>query len=274
MARWCSTPRTSSPTWTPTASARSSASWPGASATRAWSSSSPARGPRTTSALQTADEHGAPGRVAARRRAGRSHRPAAVRRGRAHRRHHAVHRGRRPRGPVPAGPDHPLRREAGGMIWVYAICEREVQRLPGVGGLGGAPLEAICEGPLLAVASRGDRVPDALSVELLCAHERVVEALLEERAVLPMRFGTTFAAPGEVQAALAARSIALLDALDRVRGRVELAVRARRPAAEAAEVLAPAGAGGREYLAARLRSSRLATTLHEPLAALATATRC
>ena len=160
------------------------------------------------------------------------------------------------------------------MIWVYAICEREAQRLPGVGGLGGAPLEAICEGPLLAVASRGDNVPDALSVELLSAHERVVETLLEERAVLPMRFGTRFAAPGEVQAALAARSTALLDALDRVRGRVELAVRARRPAAEAARVPVPAGAGGREYLAARLRVSRSAATLHEPLAALATATRC
>jgi Gas vesicle synthesis protein GvpL/GvpF len=159
------------------------------------------------------------------------------------------------------------------MIWVYAICERAAPSLPTVSGLGGAPLEAICEGPLLAVASRADLVPDEISVDVLSAHERVVEALMKERAVLPMRFGTRFAAAGDVQAALAARRTALLDALDRVRGRVELAVRARRPATEAREVAVAAGADGHEYVRVRLRASRSAASLHQPLAALAVASR-
>jgi hypothetical protein len=159
------------------------------------------------------------------------------------------------------------------MIWIYAICERSEQRLPEASGPAGAPLEEICAGPLVAVASRGDLVPDELSVEALSAHERVVETLMEERTVLPMRFGTSFTAPGAVQAALAARREPLLDALDRVRGRVELAVRARRPAAAAEVAAVPAGSSGREYVRARLHAGRSAASLHQPLAALAVASR-
>jgi hypothetical protein len=158
------------------------------------------------------------------------------------------------------------------VIWVYAICERGGPRLPGMRGLGGAPLEAIYAGPLLAVAGEGEGAGDAVTVEALTAHERVVEALMEARAVLPMRFGTTFAARGELVGALTARRQPMLDALERVRGRVELAVRARA-AAELAEVAVPAGASGRDYVRGRLRAGRSAASLHEPLAALAVAAR-
>jgi hypothetical protein len=75
-----------------------------------------------------------------------------------------------------------------------------------------------------------------------------------------------------VQTGLAARRELLLDALHRVRGRVELAVRAIQRAADAAPASASA-ATGRAYLGARLRSGRSAAALHEPLAALAVAAR-
>ena len=67
---------------------------------------------------------------------------------------------------------------------------------------------------------------------------------------------------------MAARRDELRAALERVRGAVELAVRARANEAEAA---LPATRNGREYLAARLGRSRAAVELHEPLAALARA---
>jgi hypothetical protein len=66
----------------------------------------------------------------------------------------------------------------------------------------------------------------------------------------------------------------LLEALDRVRGRVELAVRALQPAARAAAAPPPAGTSGSEYLHARLAGGRALAALHAPLAALAVAARC
>jgi hypothetical protein len=159
------------------------------------------------------------------------------------------------------------------VIWVYAVCERTELRVSPVRGLARASLEGIAEGQLLAVASRHERVPEEPALDALWVHERVIEALMAERATLPMRFGTRFPDVGGVQAALAGRREPLRDALDRVRGRVELAVRAMQPEADAAASSAPAAASGREYLSAKLRSKRSGASLHEPLAALAVAAR-
>jgi hypothetical protein len=157
------------------------------------------------------------------------------------------------------------------VIWAYAACERTDLPLPPVRGLAQAPLEQIAEGRLLAVVSRHEQLPEEPALDALWAHERVIETLMAERAVLPMRFGTRFADAGGVRAALAARAELLLDALERVRGRVELAVRAIQPAAEAETEAAAAAAAstGREYVHARLRTRRSGASLHEPLAALA-----
>jgi hypothetical protein len=154
------------------------------------------------------------------------------------------------------------------MIWVYAVCEQPEVPVAAGCGLDGVPLEAIVEGPLLAVVSRHERAPADPALGALWGHERVVEALMAERAVLPLRFGTRFPDTGGLQTALAERRQALLDALDRVRGRVELAVRAMQPAAAV-----PAAVSGREYLNAKLAGERSVAALHEPLAALAVATR-
>jgi hypothetical protein len=155
------------------------------------------------------------------------------------------------------------------VIWVYAVCEQPELGLPGIRGLAGAPVEGIALGPMLAVVTRHPQLPEGRSLDALWLHERVVEALMAERAVLPMRFGTRLPDPDAVRAALAARQELLLDALDRVRGRVELAVRAIRPPADAAAGAKPAS--GVEYLRARLHSARSAASLHEPLVALAVA---
>jgi Gas vesicle synthesis protein GvpL/GvpF len=158
------------------------------------------------------------------------------------------------------------------VIWVYAVCERAELRLPRVCGLAGAPLDMIAEGPLVAVLTRHTHALDEPGLEALWAHEGVVESLMAERAVLPMRFGTTLPSPDDVREALTARRDVLLEALDRVRGRVELAVRAVQPAGRAAAAPPPA-ASGSEYVRARLACARTVSALHEPLATLAVAAR-
>jgi hypothetical protein len=154
------------------------------------------------------------------------------------------------------------------MIWVYAVCEQPELPPAAVAGLDGAPLEAIVEGPLLAIVSRHQPPPTQPALSAIWAHEHVVEALMAQRAVLPLRFGTHFPDTEALHAALAGRSQALLEALDRVRGRVELAVRAIEPAAAV-----PAAGSGRDYLNAKLTRERSAAALHEPLSTLAVAAR-
>ncbi len=159
------------------------------------------------------------------------------------------------------------------MIWVYALCEGPDLPLPRVHGLAQAPLETVAEGPLVAVLSRHAQAPDEPAREALWAHERVVESLMAERTVLPMRFGTRLPSADHLREALGGRRDALLEALDRVRGRVELAVRAMQPAACAGAAPPPA-ASGSEYLRARLAGARRLKALHESLASHAAAARC
>jgi hypothetical protein len=87
----------------------------------------------------------------------------------------------------------------------------------------------------------------------------VVETLQLERAVVPVRFGTRHDHAEDVRTVLAERRPALLAAHERVRGRVEIAVRLLEPP--------PARDDGRAYLDRRVK----AASLHEELAALAVA---
>jgi hypothetical protein len=139
--------------------------------------------------------------------------------------------------------------------------------------LADAPLETIAEAPLAAVVSRHAQGPDESALDAMWDHERVVESLMAEQAVLPMRFGTRLPSTDHVREALTVRRGVMLDAFDRVRGRVELAVRAMQPAACAAPAHPPATASGSEYLRARLAGASTLKALQEPLAALAVAAR-
>jgi Gas vesicle synthesis protein GvpL/GvpF len=169
------------------------------------------------------------------------------------------------------------------MIWVYAVCDRPEQPPPRRRGLAQAPLDAVVEGPLLAVFTRHVHSPSEPALDALWVHERVVDRLMTEHTVLPMRFGTRLASEDDLRRVLRERRGGFVTALDRVRGRVELGVRALRAAAAedgagplAAELPAPP-ATGRDYLLGKLRNGRqadgAAAALHEPLAALAVEAR-
>jgi hypothetical protein len=163
------------------------------------------------------------------------------------------------------------------MIWVYGICDRPDAPAPEGSGLAEAPLEGLREGEVLAVFSRHVQPPGDPALDALWVHERVIERLMTDRAVLPMRFGTRLAGDDALHAILASRQQEFLAALDRVRGRVELGVRAMRrsDAEDGHRPATPPAMTGRAYIEGKLRDGRRAARevapIHEPLAGIATA---
>src|SRR5204863_2932 len=97
-------------------------------------------------------------------------------------------------------------------------------------------------------------------------HERVVAAVMARGAVLPLRFGTAMTDERSLVALLSERHDDFVAALERVRGRVELGVRAT-PDRDAAD-----RDSGRAYLLARAREQRSAWRSSRPSSGCATRT--
>ena len=143
------------------------------------------------------------------------------------------------------------------MIELYAITDHPTPPLPEV-----APLRLVLTGDLAAVCAPAGDI--AVSPDALWRHEAVVEALMEERDVLPVRYGTRFDDEDTAARAVSARRADLMAALDRVRGAVELSLRVIDP-----DERAPSGGAG--YLRARRDREEASRAIHEPLAAAARA---
>ncbi|MFL5955050.1 MAG: GvpL/GvpF family gas vesicle protein [Gaiellaceae bacterium] len=151
------------------------------------------------------------------------------------------------------------------MIRVYAFALR-LDRLPDVSGVGGARLAAHRLGDLSAVVSVESAAPAGDPRQDAVLHGLVVEALMEcASAVLPVRFGETFADDVSLDGAIAERIEELRLALERVRDCVEVGVRLAVP--EALAPVAPA-ANGTGYMRGRLESLAGPAQLHEDLEAL------
>jgi Gas vesicle synthesis protein GvpL/GvpF len=107
-------------------------------------------------------------------------------------------------------------------------------RLPGAE----QEVELVAEGPLAGVVSRvslqefdettlPERLRDATWVEQkIRAHEQVLERVLDETSVVPCRFCTVYRSEAELRRFLSERREALQAALARVRGKVEVGVKA------------------------------------------------
>ncbi|HEY6962008.1 MAG TPA: GvpL/GvpF family gas vesicle protein [Gaiellaceae bacterium] len=151
------------------------------------------------------------------------------------------------------------------MIHVYAFVD-ELERLPAVAGVGGAPLEVLSAAGLTAVAGRIDGRDDVDGHDAAVAHGVVVEALLDSAgAVVPVRFGERFADLTEFALATAERAASLRASLDHVRGCAEIVVRI--------PTTAPAQAAtGTAYLHARLADEQRVAELGRRLHAFARAT--
>lgn len=152
------------------------------------------------------------------------------------------------------------------MIYVYALSDPLTAAPTGL-GVDGAPLRVVATKTLAAVVSDRDAVPVAVDEHALWAHERVVEELMLDRAVLPMRFGSIVRDDASVTRLLVTREQELTEALRRVGGAVELGVRATWPAQETtSHEVAPAASGpGAAYLLARSRRDRRVRALAEQL---------
>jgi Gas vesicle synthesis protein GvpL/GvpF len=153
------------------------------------------------------------------------------------------------------------------VLYVYAFVEAPAT-MPNIRGIDSVALETEAAAGLEVVVSRHETTPEASEAAIM-AHAEVVEALAAaNEAVLPARFGGMHTDAEALRAAVAERAAELTAALGRVRGCVELGVRALAPARQG--LAAPSGAA---YMRARLEQrqevERLADELHVPLAALA-----
>lgn len=158
------------------------------------------------------------------------------------------------------------------VLYVYAIADRAPP--DGACGLFGKPLYGVWAAGIHAIVSDHERIPEPTE-ETLWEHEQVVEELGERATILPMRFGSTVPDRAALLDLLESRGEEFFAALERVRGAVELSVRAELAApSEPSQVEVPADAQpGKTYMLerARVRRSQLdgAERIHAPLTALA-----
>jgi hypothetical protein len=153
------------------------------------------------------------------------------------------------------------------VIELYAVTDHPGPPLPDVGPLNTVATDHL--GAVCGPASSGDVSPEAL-----WRHEEVVEALMRDRDLLPVRYGTRVKDESAAARAVADRYDELTAALDSVRGAVELSLRVLVHD-EPAPAAAPGS--GTEYLRAKACSAAkhetAVKTLHEPLCILARASR-
>ncbi len=139
------------------------------------------------------------------------------------------------------------------MIELYAVTDHPGPPLPAVEN---AALSAAGAGRLAAVWAPADDARPEVTIDGIRHHEAIVEALMADRDLLPMRYGTRVADVAAAARLLIERREELAGALGRVRGTVELAVRVAAASDAASD------------------PARALATIHRPLAARARATTC
>lgn len=114
------------------------------------------------------------------------------------------------------------------MIEIYAITGHPGPPLPELAALRAVPFDG------LAVVCGPAAEAEEVTEDALWRHEEIVEALMDDRDLLPVRYGTRVADESEAARAVAPRTPELHAALRRVSGAVELSlrVRAQEPGAE------------------------------------------
>jgi hypothetical protein len=156
------------------------------------------------------------------------------------------------------------------VIALYAITDHPAPPLPRLG-----TVHAVSSGDLAAVC--GPVLSGEMTADALWQHERIVEALMDQRDVLPVRYGTYVSDDAAAARALADNHDAYAETLESVRGAVELAVRVL-PEMRGEQARVPAAASpmtGTDYLRAQARTAAAeadaSAIVHEPLARMARA---
>lgn len=111
------------------------------------------------------------------------------------------------------------------MMYVYAIADRPQQPLPDQMGLRDQALAKVIWHDVVAVVSTFTGANPSKTAAELWRHEDVVEALMSDRAVLPVRYGTLVPSPRHVVDLLRRAYGVLLQDINRVRDHVEIGMR-------------------------------------------------
>jgi hypothetical protein len=149
------------------------------------------------------------------------------------------------------------------MIYLYALVDEEPSGPLGE-GIVGEPLHLLPQGKLAAVVGeiRERPRPDRETLERQDAVVRRLAGLFA--AILPARFGETFADEAALANRLAPREREVAEALALVRGCVQMTLRVfGEPDARPEPEAAPAGGPGKRYLATRRREIERAHSLPE-----------
>lgn len=168
------------------------------------------------------------------------------------------------------------------MVYVYAIIDEPAIPTPAILGLDGAALHALEYRDIAAVLSLSPTSKVSPMEANLWQHETVVEALMTDHSVLPVRFGTILPDESAALAKLTTRYDEFIAGLNCVRGHVELGLRVLQddvpPTSDQRPT--PVSASGRDYMLAQLEEQRefdkrsdgataLAEDIHASLARLA-----
>jgi hypothetical protein len=158
------------------------------------------------------------------------------------------------------------------VIHLYGVVQ-ELEELPPVAGLDGAPLESRQIDGLEVVVSHVESERPSVSEEAVLRHAEVVEELLARSgAVLPAQLGRPFADEADLEAAVRTKAAELERGLTRVRGCVEFGLRV--VSAEASDS-GERPESGRDYMRVRLAETvqrdRVADEFHRPLSRLSRA---
>ena len=118
-----------------------------------------------------------------------------------------------------------------GRCYVYGLVRDDGGPLPPVTGIGGAPLRLVRAGPgagsVAAVVSDADGLERRVRRSDLLAHSDVLQALVEDRDVVPVRFGSVYASDDQMRGELlAANAGGLRRLLEGIAGMVEMQVKA------------------------------------------------
>ncbi|MBU0512811.1 MAG: GvpL/GvpF family gas vesicle protein [Chloroflexi bacterium] len=181
------------------------------------------------------------------------------------------------------------------MIYLYAITDHPdmpVPHKPGLADANGSEtrLYSLACRDIAVVVSTLATTNVPPTETNLWRHEAVVESLMPNRAVLPMRFGTVLPNDAAVQVILSKHYPDFVASLGQVRGRVELGLRVLwqeterqgdgetgRPGATQQPVVEGHGHAymmarleeERQHLAWRKQAEKMAAEIHDPLAQLA-----
>lgn len=150
-------------------------------------------------------------------------------------------------------------------LLVYAITDAE--QVDG-SGMDGRPLSLVRSSRVGAVVTHLTALPALAGERRMWEYERVVEGLMDLGTVLPARFGTVLEHEDAARTFLDTHHAELGRGLGRVRGAVEMGVRAHFSPASPGVGIRQTGESGTSYMLSRLGQVRSARHIADQLAPL------